>query len=356
MIKLFNLDLHISVIADVKDVLTRLYGTKVQIDNWTLSGHSWVFNKEPDYVSVVNQHTWIHLNKQMVQEFVNTYREKLESYDGFIVTHTPVFCRLYETFGKPIIMVNSCRYDQPYCLTNLTNIEELQELNLCLRRLSSKGLLIPISNNIGDKNYFELGTGIRSFHIPSLCMYTDIVHNPEYASHRKPMISCGNGNCIPSFIDADERPSKYEWSDIMQRKALICIPYEVSTMSLFEHYSSGVPIFMPSKDFLKDLILSKKIEFGSFNTKKYWQGLIPKNILETTNLDWWLERCDYYDKENMPYIHLFNSWEDLKEQLENFSLTVDFYTLKKVHLEQREKWILGEWKKIMEHTFESLRE
>ena len=352
MIKLFNLDLHISVIADVKDVLKRIYGDKIQIDDWSISGHTWVFGRTSDRVQVVNEHTWKYLNKEMVQQFVNTYRTLLETYDGFIVTHTPVFCRLYESFQKPIIMVNSCRYDQPYCFPAHPNVNELQELNACLRRLNDKGLLIPISNNNADQDYLHLGTNIRSFHIPSLCMYTGIIHNPEKALLTNPMVSCTHENCIPSSVPVEPKPKHhYQWSDIMQRKALVCIPYEVSTMSLFEHYSSGVPIFIPSKNFYKHLILSNKAVMCSFNTKNYWTGMIPNYLEVTTNLDWWLDRCDFYDKENMPYVHYFDSWEDLTQQIHQFQYSEEAYAKKQEHLEKRKEWILNQWKKIMEKTF-----
>lgn len=354
-LRLFNLDLHISVIADVKDVLNRLYGSNIVVDDWTISGHTWVFGRTPNSVAVVNEHSWKYLTEDMVNAFVTTYKSLLESYDGFIVTHTPVFCRLYESFKKPIIMVNSCRYDQPYCFPHHLNVNELEKLNACLQRLYQNKLLVPISNNIADRDYLYLGTHIPSFHIPSLCMYTGIQHDPDIASKRSVMISCTHNDCIPSSVPAEPKPKEqYAWSDIMQRKALVCIPYEVSTMSLFEHYSSGVPIFIPSKTFYKHLILSNKAVMCSFNTKNYWTNQIPSYLKETSNLDWWLERCDYYDNENMPYIHYFESWDDLTQQLHQFQITKEAYDEKRDHLEKRKEWILNQWKQIIESTFPTL--
>jgi hypothetical protein len=42
-------------------------------------------------------------------------RAELKKYDGFIVTHSPVFVRFFESLGKPVILINSCRYDTPFC-------------------------------------------------------------------------------------------------------------------------------------------------------------------------------------------------------------------------------------------------
>jgi len=40
----FNLDLHVSVIADVRTIFAAL-GHRVT--DWTLSGHAWVFGRRP---------------------------------------------------------------------------------------------------------------------------------------------------------------------------------------------------------------------------------------------------------------------------------------------------------------------
>ncbi|MCJ7767674.1 hypothetical protein MUP79_04735, partial [Candidatus Bathyarchaeota archaeon] len=37
-------------------------------------------------------------------------------------------------------------------------------------------------------------------------------------------------------------------------KGIIHMPYECSTMSIFEQYSANVPLFFPSKSFLKELV------------------------------------------------------------------------------------------------------
>ncbi len=51
----------------------------------------------------------------MIDAFVKEYDDLLKSFDGFIVTHTPVLALLYEKYNKPVIIVNSCRYEQPFC-------------------------------------------------------------------------------------------------------------------------------------------------------------------------------------------------------------------------------------------------
>jgi hypothetical protein len=73
MIKLFNLDLHISVIEDLKYILKDIYNDKIEITDWSLSGHSWIFNKNITNVKIINQNTWKDINENMIEDFIIEY-------------------------------------------------------------------------------------------------------------------------------------------------------------------------------------------------------------------------------------------------------------------------------------------
>ena len=75
MIHLFNIDLHISVIADIKNILNELYGEKIKITDWSISGHSWVFKRERTNVEIINQNTWKNINEDMRNEFYEKYKD-----------------------------------------------------------------------------------------------------------------------------------------------------------------------------------------------------------------------------------------------------------------------------------------
>ena len=129
--RLFNMDLHISVIADIKDILSRVAPT-IEIVDWTLSGHSWVFEKKTATVEHVNQQTWQQLTPTMIAKFQAHYDEFLSGFDGFIVAHPNVFALLFEKYNKPVIIVNTCRYDMPMCMTgqSLSIIDDLNAINI----------------------------------------------------------------------------------------------------------------------------------------------------------------------------------------------------------------------------------
>ena len=52
-IKLFNIDLHISVIADIKDIFNKL-SDNIEITDWSISGHTWVINRKKADVKIIN--------------------------------------------------------------------------------------------------------------------------------------------------------------------------------------------------------------------------------------------------------------------------------------------------------------
>ena len=50
--KLFNLDLHISVIEDIKNILTNL---GQELISKSISSHNWVFNREPSKMDIITE-------------------------------------------------------------------------------------------------------------------------------------------------------------------------------------------------------------------------------------------------------------------------------------------------------------
>jgi hypothetical protein len=55
----FNLDCHISVIVDLKNIFESLGHS---VNSWSISGHNWIFNRPPSNEDVINS-TLIWYNK-----------------------------------------------------------------------------------------------------------------------------------------------------------------------------------------------------------------------------------------------------------------------------------------------------
>jgi len=345
-IKLFNLDLHISVIADVKNIFKKI-NSNIEITNWSISGHTWVFNKYPANVKHINGNTWKNINLKLIKKFQEEYDSFLKQFDGFIVTHTPVFCLLYQKYDKPIYLINSCRFEQPFSWVK--NEFMFNYLRKNLKLMCDNGILIPICNNIADLKYLELGTSIKAKYIPSLCLYT----NENYNSNKSKYITYDSNNIIPegkNIISRDTALKKgYKWSELFSYKGIIHIPYEISTMSIFEQYSANIPMFFPSKTFLKELIKSNKIKFGSnyfkFKHPDYLDEALGKNWV-----DFWIDKADYYNND-MKYIQYFDDIDDLLVKLETID-TEDISNKMKEWNKIRQKNVYTKYTKLLEKMLE----
>jgi hypothetical protein len=110
----------------------------------------------------------------------------------------------------------------------------------------------------------------------------------------------------------------YNWRQYLDVKEILYIPYNISTMSLFEFATAGIPVVVPSKDFLKQLslnysgILSELSYFqvGGFSVDRLTKD-DPNNYLSEEFQDWWLNRADFYNEELMPNIRVINDFSEL---------------------------------------------
>ena len=300
--KLFNMDLHISVIGDFKSL-----GLDVEITDWCLSGHAHIMKRTKENPKHINPSTWFDLNPQMIQEFQKTYDSFLQTFDGFIVGYPNVFAMVFEKYNKPIILINACRYDIPFSFKRETKY--IGAYHECLYRLLNKGLLHTVSNNRADQLYMGKGCGIKpEYVIPSLCLYTNMKYNPI-----KPTFLLYSGNVSHPLIS--QKPSNFEWKDISEFRGVIHFPYEAGlTMSMFEHFTAGMPMFLPSKAYWK---AHPNIQSAS----AYWGMNPPSNLEEFKDDQYWIENSCMWDTFASPNTVIFDSIEDLFYKLETFNYT-----------------------------------
>lgn len=339
--KFFNFDLHTSVIADIKNVFSSI--SNIEIVNWCCDHNVWIFNERPTPVNIVNGNTWIWFDLSMVAKFHAEYDVFLSEFDGFIVGHPNAFALLYERYNKPVLVVNSWRYDMPFCYNG--NMSMIQELHACFLRLQQKHLLYFVSNNRADHAYFVLGNpDIHTTIIPSLCLYTDMLWDPA-APHDNFLLYSGNIDIEPTHPSIVSRESigRFTWASLMKFRGIIHIPYEASTMSIFEHISSGIPLFFPSPDFLKELWQSRRAAFRC----NYWRACVkhqmPTYLTATKEYDFWIERGDMYDLSGVYY---FDSFEDLHQTIHNFEDTL--YDTRMRYINQRKDTVLARWREILD--------
>tara|TARA_Y100001963_G_scaffold153822_1_gene241364 strand:- start:1388 stop:3850 length:2463 start_codon:yes stop_codon:yes gene_type:complete len=320
--KFFNIDLHISVIEDIKTIFNDLGH---QVDSKSLSFHTWVFNRTTDKVDVISARNWYHISPEMCDAFYERYKDELSGYDGFIVTHTPCFALLYEKFNKPIITVASTRYEAPFS----ANWGKWSKFNNFLKDKIDQGMVIPISNNLFDKSYCEHFTNREWQHIPSLCEYTNL----KYTGKKDDLIlysKCKDIN-LPNVIKK-EKIQDSSWENIYSHKGIIHIPYNISTMSIFEQKTAGIPLLFPSLDYLPKI---------KGNLSELFYAGMADNPHRTT--------CEVWRSKDKVQLADFYNWTevlyfDSEKHLEKLLDIVDFKKLSERSLEEN--------KKIKKETYE----
>lgn len=326
--RVFNLDVHISVIADVEAGL----GSKnVDLIKWSLSGNNQVFRKfrrYPDPVSTINASTWENLDDHLIEKFTSRYQGFLKSFDGFIAAHPVSFSRIYDKFEKPTLTIASTRYE----LSFTNNPAEWELLNQTLKRQSDRFPGLLASNNRGDQDYLKYHAGLSARYVPSVCDYTNV----SWVGGGTNLLIFAKSSELIDEIEAFTEGlwlagkkvlgSNYSWRDLARARAILVIPYNISTMTMFELATMGVPVIVPSRNFFMELIAEHSgvlSELSFFQIHNLDVSSLsehdPNNFKSLGFYDWWLSRADFYDPALMPNVRVIDNFRELLDP--NFLLS-----------------------------------
>lgn len=337
--RFFNLDLHISVIADVKNILE---AQGHEVFNWSLSGHNWVFGRKADPVEVITSENWKDIDEAMINNFCSKYGEFLSTIDCFVVAFPICFAMIFERYNKPIIAVNCVRYDHPFCKPSKRGMRYM--LHECLKRLHAKKLLYIVSNNLADLDYFRLGNPtIESRYIPSICLYTGLKNLKN--GNRFLVYQHSNENIVPNhpLIVKRSQIGNFKWDVLTQFRGIIHVPYEATTMSIFEQVSSKIPLFFPSKACMKNLCESRTLYFQS----DYWRVLenvdTPEDLKDTRSFNFWIDRADFYTLDGYYY---YDSIPHLMQMITKFSEDT-LYDIRSKFVDKRISDTRQKWKDMI---------
>jgi hypothetical protein len=365
--KFFNLDLHIGVIGDIKTILL---AQGHEVTDWTISGHAWVLGRQRDPVDVINHLNWRNIDEVMCAAFYKRYKDELSHYDCFIVTHTPCFALLFKAWQKPIIVVASTRFEHPFT----GDPTKWSSFNDFLRCGIDEGIIIPLANNKYDAAYAEYFTARPWKVIPSICEYTGIQYQPDNSGilywSRFPLDTKSH-----ALVDkSDFQPGRFRralnrlpflpkhrgfnWADIGKFNGIVHIPYNVSVMSIFEHYTANIPLFFPSKNLLMDLAFESDLP-GALSEISFNQVFNlppasavaasdndPNNFRCRKTMENWLDLADFYDDENMPFITYFDSLDAIKDCIRSVDLK-EQSTKMQIFNEARKTAIYKHWDAVI---------
>jgi hypothetical protein len=178
------------------------------------------------------------------------------------------------------------------------------------------------SNNRGDSDYFEYCTGLRTSIVPSLCDYINIQNTRTGKIKLYLCKSTEISDYIDRSTDGWERPdnvfgTSYPFKALEEVSSIFVIPYQISTMRLFELATLGIPVIIPStrlleelkvidSDFLHELSYIKRSVINELDEEE-----INPNLLTPQNISWWLYRADFYNAELMPNITIIDKLSEL---------------------------------------------
>lgn len=316
--KLFNLDLHIGVIADLE---MGLKDNSASLTRWSISMHNHLVpGRIPvtDPVRFVNARKWHLLNDSIIERFQKRYRIFLNSFDGFICTYPPTFAELYRNLNKPILIVAATRYEAPYT----GRPDDLKRFDEYLISGVRQNQILLYANNQGDADYINFNTGLNPKVVPSLCEKPG-----NFAGNNHLFVTLARDQSLVNYIEKKSGyvfksistlGKPYQWIDLIKCSEVLVFPQNISTMTLFELATAGVPVAIPSRTWIKELMAKG---FTILNELTFHQILNinpvdmsehnPSNYNSKLYLDWWLDRADFYNKDLMPNIRIVNSLEDL---------------------------------------------
>jgi hypothetical protein len=316
--KVFNLDLHIGVIPDIAEELN-IQG--VLTTQWSISlSNALVDGRRPipDPVRHINSRKWHLLDKDRIRNFQKRYGKFLANFDGFVCTYPPTFAELFENLNKPILVLSATRYETPYS----ESPQAWHRFNSHLVSGVKSGQISLYSNNKGDSDYLNFFTGLTAPISPSLCRKTlsqkgtngkrIIISKDERLADKFERETQGFFRKISSL------GSPYSWSDLASCEEILVLPQNISTMTLFELATAGVPVAVPGPRWIKSLIDQGFSILGELTFHQLLnlpvqehQKSSPVDYLSSDYLDWWLSRADFYDKNLMPNVRVVNGIEEL---------------------------------------------
>lgn len=311
---MFTLDLHTSVVRDIKESLEK---NQIIVERYSISAASHLFNEPNLRLPYISGKSWRSIGVDKIRNFQRFFSAILNNAHCFLVTYTFSFVLIFENLGKPILAVNATRYESPFTL----NENSFKKLNDKLQDLSKSGLLTVISNNAGDRDYLNWFTGIDSKHIPSLCSYS-AKHAPSIETWLVLSRNLDLGRQISQkTLNArtveEVFPSGYSHEDFAKFAGVILVPYNISTMRLFELSTSGMPVRIPSDRLLKEWsslpgVLSELSWVQVLGSEcPNWLKDTPADPEWPEFLDWWLDRADWKFKEFFPNVSTFDSLQEL---------------------------------------------
>jgi hypothetical protein len=259
-------------------------------------------------------------------------------YDGVVTSHSLITAYRLRELGLPIFHVNSTRFGNEWIQDAEKHSKLVQEIQSMLDRKQ----LRVLHNNRGDQVYFHQFFKCKDdIYIPSFCeslfrLRTKSVQPMRFLiwdtrqvllQDKSPfmkelfaMLKGVHGECIDSqaILLAQQKnflPEGY----LDKYTAVIHIPYNISTMSIFQQTRANIPIWIPSKDLLEAILTDpsepNELSWTVFKPGSEVNGSPLDKARDPAIVKEWVSHADFYYPETMGCVGTFDSVEDLVNKI-----------------------------------------
>jgi len=372
-LKLFGLDHHHAVLWDAKQILRPL-GVRLNFV-WLCDGRPQVNEalacQIPGFLSSIDIYK-PNASAKLSDETRQFLAE--DTYEGVITSHSLVTCHRLKELDLPMIHINSTRFGNEW----IHSPEKHKVLVNSIQELLQQRRLRIVHNNHGDHQYFHQYfpsvLPSQEVVVPSLCeSFTRLrVKAPSPTKvllwdTRQLLLQEGKSPFMKDlFVKL-----KTKWGAAIESQAILMaqaqaylpegyldsytavihIPYNISTMSMFQQARANIPIWVPTKRLLKQLWSDSKepneLSWTVFAEGSEVNASTMDNVKRSDVLDRWIDCADFYNPDVLPLVYQFDSIEELVEKV----MTIDYQKaidMAEAEQQSRRENIVFSWEQVLQ--------
>ena len=334
-IVLFGMDHHHAVLWDIKQTLRPL---GIYLDFiWLCDGRPPVNEAIPGEAPPFKSSLDIYrspVDKVLDSEF----KERLKAnYKGIMTSHSLVTAFRLREVELPQIHINSTRFGNDW----ISDSQKHSLLVNALQEMLRTNKLRVIHNNKGDLLYFHQFfpyTNHDECVIPSICenamrkrfhtvnpmkfLIWDtrqvLLQQTKSPFMKELYFTCkevSEASFDSQAVLLAEAKTYLPEGYLDHYTAVIHIPYNISTMSIFQQVTANIPIWVPSRSLLKRLWMDpdecNELSWTVFSKGSEEKASFLDQVRNPESLDCWLSSADFYDSSLSHCIFTFDSVEDL---------------------------------------------
>lgn len=369
-IRLYGIDHHHAVLWDIKQTLRPLNAIVDFV--WLCDG------RPPVNEAIPGQDGQFKSSLDLYRAPVNhpldpVFQQRVESiYDAVVTSHSLVTAYRLREIQLPQFHINSTRFGNDWVSDPKRHTVLVETIQDMLR----KKKLQVIHNNQGDSLYFHqffTPDSSRDCILPSLCD-SILRHRFKPVTPMKFLIwdtrqvllqetkSPFMKDLFRACCAKDSRAFQSQAILLAEHQtflpegylddytAVIHIPYNVSTMSIFQQVAANIPVWVPSKRLLQELWLNptecNELSWTVFSEGSEKHASFLDQARNAEAVKCWIDAADFYDNRISECIFTFDSIQELVDRI----FVTDYQSAMEKNQEsflRRQENVIASWEMLL---------